>query len=294
MSAVTPFVPVVVCGRAFSNSEIDSISSLISFEPSLCRRQIALRTCELLGWKGPDGRLKEMSCRVALLRLQALGRIQLPPPLKRSGNRKPYIPSSTIIEREGSLTCQVGEVGGLEIRTVAGRRDSELWNEAVSRFHYLGYKRLPGAQMRYLVESQEGLLAVLGFGASAWKVAPRDRWIGWSELQRKARLHLVVNNARFLILPWVRSRNLASWILSRCAQRLPSDFKARYGYSPVLLETFVERERFRGTCYKASNWTHVGDTQGRGKLDSRREARLPVKQVYVYPLERRFREVLCG
>jgi len=285
---------ITVCGRRFSQNDIFAIGAFIASHPAACRREIATWACECFGWLGPSGRPKEMSCRVALLRLQAMGRIQLPPPLKQSGNRKAYVPKSTIVEPHATLTCGVGEVGSLRIRPVGGRRDSELWNEAVSRFHYLGYNRLPGAQVRYLVESQGGLLAVIGFGASAWKVAARDRWIGWSELQRKARLHLVVNNARFLILPWVRSRNLASWILSRCARRLPSDFKERYGYSPMLLETFVEQERFRGTCYKASNWTYVGDTQGRGKLNRRRETKLPVKQVYLYPLDGRFREVLCG
>jgi hypothetical protein len=148
--------------------------------------------------------------------------------------------------------------------------------------------------VRYLVESDAGLLAVIGFGASAWKIAPRDEWIGWSEAQRKTRLHLVVNNARFLILPWVRSQNLASFVLARCAERLPGDFQARYGYSPVLLETFVERERFRGTCYKAANWTYLGDTKGRGKLDRYGEAKLQVKQIYAFPLNRRFREALCA
>jgi len=235
-----------------------------------------------------------MSCRVALLRLEAMGLIRLPPPLKRSGNRKPYVPSRGIVQPREDLICPAEKLEGLNVRVVANARDSKLWNEAVSRFHYLGYNRLPGAQVRYLVESDAGLLAVLGFAASAWKIAPRDRWIGWSEAQRKARLHLVVNNARFLILPWVRSQNLASFLLARCAERLPGDFHARYGYSPVLLETFVERERFRGTCYKAANWTYLGDTKGRGKLDRFAEANLQVKQIYAFPLIRRFREALCG
>jgi len=178
------------------------------------------------------------------------------------------------------------------IRRVEGRADSRLWNEAISRFHYLGFKRLPGAQMRYLVESKEGLLGALGFAASAWKVAARDRWIGWSEEQRKASLHLVVNNARFLILPWVKSRNLASWILSHCACSLPCHWEERYGYKPVLLETFVESPRFAGTCYRAANWTCLGETQGRGKLDRDHSASLPRKQVLVYALERGFRGAL--
>jgi hypothetical protein len=290
----SPLSEVIVCGRRFSQSDIVAVRDLITSQPAACRREIATWTCERLGWRTPGGKLKEMSCRVALLKLVAHGLIRLPAPRRGNWNRKPFEPEHTIVVPEGNLICAAGSLSGLCLQRVKTPADSRLWNEAVSRFHYLGYKRLPGAQMRYLLHSKLGLLGVLGFGASAWKAAPRDRWIGWSEAQRKAGLHLVVNNARFLILPWVRSKNLASWVLSRCARQLPFDWQVRYGYRPVLLETFVERGRFQGTCYKASNWRYVGDTQGRGKLDRYHEAQLPIKQVFVYPLVARFREVLCA
>jgi hypothetical protein len=170
-------------------------------------------------------------------------------------------------------------------------RDSSLWNELIERYHYLGYDPLPGAQMRYFVVAGGRMLAALGFGASAWKVAPRDRFIGWSHEQRSANLNLIVNNARFLILPWVRSPNLASRVLSAVARTLPRDWERRYGYCPVLLETFVE-ERFRGTCYRAANWICVGRTQGRGKLDRKHRAALPKKLIFLYPLRRDFRAAL--
>jgi hypothetical protein len=169
-----------------------------------------------------------------------------------------------------------------------------LWNELIERHHYLRYKPLPGAQLRYLVFSDSHLLAALGFGASAWKVAPRDRWIGWSAEERSHNLHLVVNNARYLILPWIRSPNLASRILAGVARQLPGDWESRYHYQPVLLETFVERERFQGTCYRAANWIHVGHTQGRGKLDRWTQRLLPVKEIFLYPLRRDFRRRLCS
>ncbi len=286
---------VIVCGRHFSQDDIVAIRDRITLQPGACRRDIAKWTCERLRWLTPGGKLKEMSCRVALLRLAAEGFIRLPPPQRRNGNRKPFEPAEpTIKAPEQDLVCGAGSLSGLCLERVETPAASRLWNEAIARFHYLGYKRLPGAQIRYLLRSTHGLLGALGFGASAWKAAPRDRWIGWSDSQRKARLHLVVNNARFLLLPWVQSKNLASWALSRCARRLPLDWQARYGYRPVLLETFVERGRFRGTCYKASNWRYVGDTQGRGKLDRRHEAGLPIKQIYVYPLVEDFREALCA
>lgn len=282
-----------VCGRSFSPEDIARIREIISAKPPPCRREIARRTCEALNWVRPDGRLKEMSCRVALLRLESKGLIDLPLPRRRNGNTKPYHTQRTLAEPSASLVSPVEELAGLRLRTVESRQDSRLWNEAVSRFHYLGYKRLPGAQMRYLIVAEPGLLGVIGFAASAWKVAPRDRWIGWSETQRKKRLHLIVNNARFLLFPWVRSRNLASWVLSRCARRLPPEWHERYGYEPVLLETFVEKDRFPGTCYKAANWEYLGDTKGRGKLDRHRRYAQPVKQVYVYPLRPDLREFLC-
>jgi hypothetical protein len=192
------------------------------------------------------------------------------------------------------IDCDIREFERIEIAPVGCSADSRLWNEAIERFHYLGHKRLPGAQMRYLIGSDRGLLGAIGFGASAWKVAPRDRWIGWSHEQRISRLHLIVNNARFLLLPWVHVHNLASWVLSHAAGRVPGDFQARYGYRPVLLETFVERDRFHGTCYEAANWHYLGETQGRGKLDRYGRRELPVKKIYVRPLSRMFRRILCA
>lgn len=286
--------PVVVCGRSFTATEIETIREIIRSRPPPSRREIATRTCEILHWRRPDGRLKEMSCRVALIRLDKLSLIKLPPPLSTNANGKPYRASKLLGPPLFTIPSKVGAIDKLSVRPVDARKDSGLWNEAVSRFHYLGYTPLPGAQIRYLVECSAGLLGILGFGASAWKVAPRDDWIGWTPEQRKRRLDLIVNNARFLILPWVRVRNLASWILGHCAHRLPSDWEERYGYRPVLLETFVDRTRFRGTCYEAANWKYVGDTQGRGKLDRHHRNAIPVKKVYVRPLVADFREVLCS
>lgn len=285
---------VVVCGRAFAARDIEAIREIIADTRAFNRREIATRTCERLGWTRADGRFKEMSCRVALLRLEKLGAIKLPPPLKGNGNSKAYRTQWTLGPSLFPLPDKVGALVGLRLRLVKGREDSRTWNEAVSRFHYLGYKPLPGAQLRYLVESSLGLLGVLGFGASAWKVAPRDEWIGWSAEQRRRRLDLVVNNARFLILPWVRVRNLASWILGSCSRRLADDWQQGYGYRPVLLETFVDRTRFRGTCYEAANWRYLGDTRGRGKLDRHHRAAIPVKKIYALPLIADFREVLCS
>jgi hypothetical protein len=152
---------------------------------------------------------------------------------------------------------------------------------------------MSGSQLRYNVFAGEQLVACLSFGASAWKLKDRERFIGWSEAQRAANLHLVVNNARFLILPWVRSLGLASKILSKAARQLPKDWMARYGFAPVLLETFVEFERHKGTCYKAANWTLVGRTAGRGKKSKSNKPLIPIKDIWLYPLRREWQGVLC-
>ena len=290
----SPTKAVRVCGRTFTEDDLRVVREIIALPSRPNRSAIARETCRTVDWRRPDGRLKEMSCRVALLRLQERGLISLPPPQTRNGNGGRHHPKELVPVPGASVTEGVGRLSGLSLRAVRTGADSKLWNSAVARHHYLGYRPLPGAQMRYIFTCDAGLLAVLGFSASAWKVSARDRFIGWSHKQREARLHLVVDNARFLILPGVQSRNLASFVLSVCARRLRGDFAERYGYEPVLLETFVEQERFTGTCYKAAGWEYVGDTKGRGKLDRHHLNALPVKRVFVRPLAPDFREVLCG
>ncbi len=281
------------CGRTFSRVELETIRALIESNPGATRAALARVVCDTLDWYRPDGRRKEMSCRVAMLRMHRDGVFRLPAPSNGNGNgkRRPRLTSAS--NAGDPIEVPAGELGRLEFVAIRSRKESSLWNELIERYHYLGYDPLPGAQMRYLVVARGQALAALGFGASAWKAAPRDQFIGWSHEQRIANLNLVVNNARFLILPWVRSRNLASRVLAAAAKRLPDDWKVRYGYSPVLLETFVE-ERFEGTCYRAANWVYVGQTQGRGKLDCEHRAALPKKLIFLYPLRRDFRTTLIA
>jgi hypothetical protein len=191
------------------------------------------------------------------------------------------------------MIISAGALSDLCLNHVDNTKESYLWNEYIARYHYLGYNPLPGAQMRYFAVSNGQILALMGFGASAWNVAPREEFIGWNDEQRRKNLHLVVNNARFLILPWVGSKNLASKLLGMAVRRLPDDWNQRYGYRPVLLETFVETQRFRGTCYKAANWIFVGQTKGRGKCDVKKIACLPIKDIWLYPLSKSFKNVLC-
>jgi len=282
----------IYCGREFSADEIQAIKCLIKQDPSLKRTPLSRKLCELLGWTKPNGELKDMTCRVALLRMQADGLITLPPSRIAVRRGRPHFPPTAATDAQTPLLQPVDKLGRLTLRPVAGTAPSRLWNEYIARYHYLGYTPLSGSQLRYNVFAGEQLVALLSFGASAWKLAGRDRFIGWSEPQRLKNLQLVVNNARFLILPWIRSKGLASKILSISARQLPHDWHRRYGYRPVLLETFVESERHRGTCYKAANWVHVGQTVGRGKKSAVHHQIIPIKDIWLYPLRTDFACVL--
>jgi hypothetical protein len=285
-----------ICGRQFTDADMALIRNLIAQDPSLTRTALSRQVCDLLRWLRPDGRRKDMSCRVALLKLERQGLITLPAPTRVAAHSNHYALATPLsLFEETSITQSVEQLHALSLVlvTAASRQQSHLWNELIARYHYLGYKPLVGAQRRYLIHSRDGWLGAVGFSAAAWKVAPRDLYIGWSAAARQVKLHYVVCNSRFLILPWVRSPNLASKVLSLCAKRIAQDWQQAYGFKPLLLETYVDRQRFRGSCYRAANWIAVGQTQGRGKLDRHHHYALPVKDVYLYPLHDNFRELLC-
>ncbi|MEW5994950.1 MAG: Druantia anti-phage system protein DruA [Candidatus Zixiibacteriota bacterium] len=231
---------------------------------------------------------------MALLKLHHGGHLSLPEPGVRpwtvvQGGR----PALSLPEIE-SLSCRLKALGEIKLVLVENKNRplSRLWNDLMDTYHYLGAGPLCGAQVRYLIESSVyGPIGGLAFSAAAWRVAPRDRWIGWSEEARKANLAKVVCNSRFLLV--ARVAHLASHVLSLCARRVRRDWMERYGVKPMLFETYVERDRFKGTCYRSANWCHVGETQGRGRMDRDRSSSAPVKDVYIYPLQRNARKELC-
>jgi hypothetical protein len=274
------------CGREFSLEELKQIRELIQHNPSKNRVTLSRDVCRMLSWYKADGGLKEMSCRVAMLRMQEDGLIQLPAPLTTNrGSNKRIQTSAT--DPKTLIQNPVHQLGALQLCLVTSQT-SKLWNEYIQRYHYLGYTPLPGAQLRYFIMMDGQVIALLGFGACAWQVAPRDNFIGWNHEQRKRGLPLIVNNARFLILPWVQSKNLASKILAMIAKQLPIDWFNRYHIQPILMETFVEINRFNGTCYRAANWIHVGQTKGRGKLGPSGIQSVPIKNIFLYPLTKNF------
>lgn len=270
---------------------------MVDREPELSRRELSRRVCDLLNWRTPSGEPKAMNCRVALLRLQRLGQIRMaaaapfPAPRKRVEGKV----RGAVVQR-AEVRRQLRQVQPVELVRV-GSADSEasrIWNELMEQHHPLGGGPLCGAQMRYLIHSGGyGYLGGLAFSAAAWRLQARESWIGWNEAARRQNLQRVIANSRFLIRPGVRVPHLASHVLGMAVRRLRGDWKQRYGYEPLLVETFVEQEPFQGTCYRAANWEEVGQTEGRGRQDRDHDRPTSVKRVFVYKLHPQARKQLC-
>jgi hypothetical protein len=286
-----------VCGREFSPQLLQRIQQTVDEAPDLSRRALSRRVCEWLNWRTALGQLKQVSCRVALLKLQRRGALDLPAvgPAVVSPPRRVVAESTPpkVPPRDPSLEA-LQPVSLLRIEQ-ADCSASRLWKQMMDRYHYLGSGPLCGAQMRYGVCSGQGeWLGGLAFSAAAWQLAARDAWIGWTDPARRAHLHEVIANSRFLILPHWRVPNLASQVLSLAVRQVADDWQERYGYRPLLVETFVEAERFAGTCYRAANWREVGRTTGRGRQDRQHSGGRAVKRVFLYALHGQARERLGG
>lgn len=281
-------------GRIIGQADLDTIRGVTATHWDQGRSAISRLLCEQWVWYQANGQLKERACRVMLLALEAKGEIALPPRLKESykhpkrADRRDYPIDSS------ELVGTVAEFGSLTIKMVRRTPDEGVWDFLVDRHHYLGTPWIVGSYLKYLAYLDGRLVACLGWGSAAWKVAERDRTIGWDRPTREANLHKVVNNVRFLILPWIKIRHLASKVLAVNARCLQADWQAFYNQRIYLLETFVDTTRFKGTCYRAANWVYVGDTKGRGKYDRYNQQSKPVKAVFLYPLSRKFREELCA
>jgi hypothetical protein len=271
------------------------IERLQAEHPDWNRTQLSRELCRHWDWQRPNGQWRDMACRDLLLNLERAGQLLLPPRRGPSPNarrnRAPIpVPHATepIQERLGDLLPL------LIVPAAAGTANARLFNGLVAHYHYLGLRNTVGANLKYLVRDRQGRpLACLLFGSAAWKTAARDAFIGGADRARRRHLPLLTNNTRFVVLPWVRVDHLASHVLARVLRRLNADWLAKYGYQLQLVETFVERSRFRGTCYRAANWIHLGATRGRSRQDCDHTLQVGVKDVYVYPLQPHFREVLC-
>jgi len=283
MSKIIPG-PVKLRGRVFSVDELETIRSIVSSSTGESRCALSRQICELLDWRQANGQLKDRSCRDALSRLEERGFLQLPAPRQIPKPRLPICITDQTNERP-AFTPSPREVNAESFSIVSGKKERRLWSEYIERYHYLGYGVPVGPNIKYFVHVRGELIACMAFSGAAWKVGVRDQWIGWSHEQREQRLHLIVNNTRFLILPWVQVKNLASRLLGLVARRLPEDWLYEYAYRPALFETFVHVDRHAGTCYRAANWQCLGQTDGRGRMDRRKQRALPQKSIFVYPLE---------
>jgi hypothetical protein len=286
---------VVHVGRAISAEEVALIEETVALFPALSRSELAETICDHLGWYTASGSYKREACLDLLKRLAAQGLVQLPKRKTSSPRRPSPAPRWTPRSDPGpEVRGGLGELGGVRLRVVEDRQEREVWNEYVSRYHYLGYKPPAGCRLRYFVESERGCVGCVLLGGAARAIAVRDRWIGWTRGQRLSNLGWVVNNGRFVLFPWVRVRNLASHVLGQLARQVREDWHGRWGYRPVLLETFVDPARYRGTSYRASGWELVGETTGQGLVRRGKQYRSTAKLVYVRPLAEDFRERLCS
>ena len=284
-------------GRHVGPEQLDWIRGLILAHPNWGRFRLSVHIAEQWNWRNGAGRLKDMAARTLLVKLQRRGLLALPARRGGGGSRAAAAPKTEQLAlwTEPPIAGPLSRLLPVALVRVDGRPQRERLAQLLGQYHYLGYRRAVGENLQYLAQDRSGrTLACLVFGAAAWKCAVRDRYIGWEAAHRQAHLHLVANNMRFLILPWVRVRHLASHLLGLVARRVSGDWQGKYGHRIYLLETFVQYCRFEGAAYRAANWVGVGQTQGRGRNDRQRSVSVPGKEVYLYPLARGFRNALLG
>lgn len=280
-------------GRAVTDADIALIDQLIAAHPTASRRTLSKKLCEAWNWVQPNGAPRDMVCRGLMLALHRAGHIQLPQRRYRPPNplaKRPR-PDPMLIDTT-PITASLKEIGDLSIEQVRRTGQEPLFNSLIEQYHYLGYTQPVGEHLKYVVFAQDRPIACLAWSSAPRHIGCRDRFIGWAPLARRRNICFLVYNLRFLILPWVEIRHLASHLLGCMARRLPLDWQQLYGHPVYFLETFVDPGRFRGTCYYAANWTHLGRTTGRGKDDQTKRPNRPIKDVLGYPLCRDFRERL--
>lgn len=289
---------MIICGKEFSTETIDMIRDILAENQQISRTQLSRQVCEVLNWRSPNGSLKDMSCRVGLLKLHRKGIINLPQAYERPCFKTRQDDDDDKLRLHiPEIECELSELGEIKIVRIRSRYSKiyNVWKEMMNRHHYLGSGPLCGHQMKYLIESERyGYLGGFAFSSAAWRLGARDSWVGWDDNIRSANLNKVVCNSRFLIAPYVKVRNLASHVLAMCVKQLKEDWYGEYRIKPVLLETFVDKQLgFNGTSYKASNWIHVGKTKGRGRQDKSNEVSVSPKDIYLYPLDKECRKELC-
>ena len=282
-------------GRIFSSEDISLIESTVLLYPRLSQRELASTICELIGWVTPNGKPKYVQCMKFLRELEYEEQIKLPEVklVQAKGKRMNTKVPLTNASNDFVDTSEIKECSVVSLEKIRPGKDLQRWRKYIRDYHVLGDPKVLGNQLRYMIKSEGRDLGCLLFSGSSWALEPRESWIGWTSEEKKKHLHLIVNNARFLLLPGVRVKNLASRVLSMASRRLQKDWLEDYCYAPVLLETFVDAP-YKGTSYKAANWIYLGETKGRGRNDRHNEYALTKKSIYALPLQPDFRDVLKG
>jgi len=281
--------------RTITDEDLAFIRNLIAAHPTSSRWDLSKKLCVAWHWVQPNGALRDMVCRGMMLMLERAGLIELPPvrqaPRQHNGKR---VKSAIMLQcDESPVQMSLSELGALELRQVRRTPEEALFNSLIQQHHYLGYTQPVGEHLKYLVFAQNRPVACLAWSSSPRHLGSRDRFIGWSKEARLANIRSLAYNTRFLVLPWVKVPHLASHILGRMARTLSADWCALYAHPIYFLETFIDPERFRGTCYKAANWTFMGVTTGRGKADSTHQVNRSIKQVFGLALVKDFRQRLA-
>lgn len=289
--------PICLQGRTLAGDDVALVRALIAQHPDWHRTALSLHLCQLWNWRNGADRLKDMAARTLLLKLQARGLIELPPAQRRAARPRTRPPTDfqpeLLPDAPTPIDGPLRSVQPLRLELAQDLRARRHLAQLLARHHYRGFNGAVGENLQYLALDPHGReLAVMVFGAAAWKVAARDQFIGWSVPQRQRFLGLIVNQQRFLILPWVRVPHLASHLLARATRRLSADWQVRYGHPVWLVETFVEQERFAGTAYKAAGWLKLGQTTGRTRQDRQRTLQTPRKSIWARALHPAFRQRL--
>lgn len=281
-------------GQSIDRRQVAWIREFIAAHPASSRWKLSRQLCEALGWKQPNGALRDVVCRGFLLMLERAGQIELPPVRRqiRGQRRNSRSRPEAVWIDTTPIQAPLRELRPVELEQVRRTAEEALFNSLIEHYHYLGYEQPVGEHLKYLGWAQGRPVACVAWSSAPRHLGPRDRFIGWCPAVRKRNIHLIAYNTRFLILPWVRVPHLASHLLGRMAAVLPADWERLYAHPIHLLETFVDPSRFHGTCYRAANWILVGRTTGRGKDDLTHQPNRPVKEVWVYPVHRRFRQLL--
>lgn len=287
---------LIIRRRRIGPEDLQLVRDLILQEGERGRAHLSRRLCQIWDWRQANGRFREIACRDLLRQLEGRALIRLPAmlkPARRPGYQNTVRPPE-LLEQELPQDWSRYWRERVELTLVQTQAQRRVFSGLVGTYHYLGYQQPTGAQLQYVASYQSCPVACLSFGPAAYKIRPRDQFIGWTVSQREERRPWVVNNERFLILPWAKAPGLASWLLSRCLRRLRADWRGVYQHDLALCETFVEKDRFSGCSYAAANWICVGQTQGRGRNDRQNQGGLPIKTIWLYPLRADFRRWLCA